>query len=109
MCNSNDSIFCLVKLTSPSYFSHSKKRFSTEKMMGWSCLWNTDVCSNVSLLFHGSKKFTYLFSWLCRKQCVQTFNVFDFLKDIVGKVPDLGGAVATGDDQTITKRRFVFG
>jgi len=43
---------------------------------------------------------------LCRKQCVQTFNVFDFLKDIVSKVPDLGGSVANGDDHTV-KRRFV--
>ncbi|KAG5053237.1 hypothetical protein JHK87_005435 [Glycine soja] len=41
------------------------------------------------------------------KQCVQTFNVFDFLKDIVSKVPDLGGSVATGDDHAVTKRRFV--
>ncbi|TKY57103.1 Dr1-associated corepressor [Spatholobus suberectus] len=41
------------------------------------------------------------------KQCVQTFNVFDFLKDIVSKVPDLGGSVATGDDHTVTKRRKV--
>ena len=41
------------------------------------------------------------------KQCIQTFNVFDFLKDTVSKVPDLGGSVATGDDQTVTKRRKV--
>ncbi|KAI5433420.1 hypothetical protein KIW84_020628 [Lathyrus oleraceus] len=41
------------------------------------------------------------------KQCVQTFNVFDFLNDIVSKVPDLGGSVATADDQTVTKRRKV--
>lgn len=38
---------------------------------------------------------------------MQTFNVFDFLKDIVSKVPDLGGSVATGDDHAVTKRRFV--
>ncbi|KAH1062422.1 hypothetical protein AAZX31_02G260700 [Glycine max] len=43
------------------------------------------------------------------KQCVQTFNVFDFLKDIVSKVPDLGGSVATGDDHAVTKRRKVAG
>ncbi|WJX59234.1 hypothetical protein P8452_44584 [Trifolium repens] len=42
------------------------------------------------------------------KQCVQTFSVFDFLNDIVSKVPDLGGSIATGDDQTVPKRRFVF-
>jgi len=35
---------------------------------------------------------------------VQTFNVFDFLKDIVGKVPDLGGSVANGDDHTVKRR-----
>ncbi|KAG4962058.1 hypothetical protein AAZX31_14G037400 [Glycine max] len=43
------------------------------------------------------------------KQCVQTFNVFDFLKDIVSKVPDLGSSVATGDDHAVTKRRKVAG
>ena len=37
---------------------------------------------------------------------MQTFNVFDFLKDIVSKVPDLGGSVATGDDHAVTKRRL---
>ncbi|XP_058751010.1 uncharacterized protein LOC131624027 [Vicia villosa] len=41
------------------------------------------------------------------KQCVRTFDVFDFLNDIVSKVPDLGGAVASGVDQTVTKRRNV--
>ena len=40
---------------------------------------------------------------------MQTFNVFDFLKDIVSKVPDLGGSVATGDDHAVTKRRFCTG
>jgi hypothetical protein len=47
-------------------------------------------------------------SWICRKQCIQTCNVFDFLKDTVSKVPDLGGSAATGDDQAVTKRRYVF-
>lgn len=41
------------------------------------------------------------------KQCIQTCNVFDFLKDTVSKVPDLGGSAATGDDQAVTKRRKV--
>jgi hypothetical protein len=41
-----------------------------------------------------------------RKQCVQTFNVFDFLKDIVSKVPDLGGSEASGEDRSVAKRRF---
>ena len=50
---------------------------------------------------------SYLHPCLCRKQCVQTFNVFDFLKDIVSKVPDLGGSGATSDDRSVTKRRFV--
>lgn len=39
---------------------------------------------------------------------MQTFNVFDFLKDTVSKVPDLGGSVAaTSDDHTVTKRRKI--
>ena len=38
---------------------------------------------------------------------MQTFNIFDFLKDIVSRVSDLGGSVATADDHTGHKRRFV--
>ncbi|KAM7522951.1 hypothetical protein LguiA_012853 [Lonicera macranthoides] len=42
------------------------------------------------------------------KQCVQSFNVFDFLRDIVSKVPDLGGSEATtGEDRCPVKRRKV--
>ncbi|EEF39141.1 negative cofactor 2 transcriptional co-repressor, putative [Ricinus communis] len=41
------------------------------------------------------------------KQCVHTFNIFDFLGEIVGKVPDLGGSGAAGDDCTVAKRRKV--
>ena len=41
-----------------------------------------------------------------RKQCVQTFNVFDFLREIVSKVPDLGGPDAAGDERGVSKRRF---
>ncbi|XP_010454229.1 PREDICTED: dr1-associated corepressor-like isoform X1 [Camelina sativa] len=37
------------------------------------------------------------------KQCVHAFNVFDFLRDTVGKVPDLCGSDA--EDQSATKRR----
>ncbi|XP_076924014.1 uncharacterized protein LOC143586331 [Bidens hawaiensis] len=39
------------------------------------------------------------------KQCVQSFNVFDFLRDTVGKVPDLGGSDAAGE--SAPKRRKV--
>ncbi|KAH6791676.1 hypothetical protein C2S52_002153 [Perilla frutescens var. hirtella] len=41
------------------------------------------------------------------KQCVQSFNVFDFLRDTVSKVPDLGGADAANEDRSATKRRKV--
>ncbi|KAL0550868.1 hypothetical protein IC582_009933 [Cucumis melo] len=40
------------------------------------------------------------------KQCIQTFNVFDFLRDVVGKVPDSGGSDAA-EDRHISKRRKV--
>ncbi|CAN8244123.1 unnamed protein product [Cochlearia groenlandica] len=39
------------------------------------------------------------------KQCVNEFNIFDFLKDIVSKVPDLVGSES--DDRSATKRRKV--
>ncbi|XP_050386622.1 uncharacterized protein LOC126802942 [Argentina anserina] len=41
------------------------------------------------------------------KQCVKTCSVFDFLKDIVSKVPDLGGSDAVGEEGTVAKRRRV--
>nr|XP_043634207.1 dr1-associated corepressor-like [Erigeron canadensis] len=41
------------------------------------------------------------------KECVQSFNVFDFLREIVGKVPNLGGSDAPGEDRSATKRRKV--
>lgn len=37
---------------------------------------------------------------------MHSFNVFDFLKDIVSKVPDMGTSDAGGDDRS-AKRRFV--
>ncbi|VVB17121.1 unnamed protein product [Arabis nemorensis] len=39
------------------------------------------------------------------KQCVHAFNVFNFLKETVDKVPDLGGSEA--EDRSATKRRKV--
>ncbi|CAI0542243.1 unnamed protein product [Linum tenue] len=41
------------------------------------------------------------------KQCVQNFNVFDFLREIVSKVPDMGGPEAASDDNHCVKRRKV--
>jgi len=46
------------------------------------------------------------YPFMYRKQCVQAFNVFDFLKDIVSKVPDLGVSEAAGEDRSVAKRRF---
>ncbi|XP_058107369.1 uncharacterized protein LOC131250955 [Magnolia sinica] len=43
------------------------------------------------------------------KQCVQRFNVFDFLREIVSKVPDLGGSDAAGEDRSVTRRRKAVG
>ncbi|MCL7028938.1 hypothetical protein MKW94_017686 [Papaver nudicaule] len=39
------------------------------------------------------------------KQCVQSFNVFDFLKEIVSKVPDFGGSDAGGEDRASKRRK----
>ncbi|KAI3996921.1 hypothetical protein MKX01_021197 [Papaver californicum] len=39
------------------------------------------------------------------KQCVQSFNVFDFLKEIVSKVPDFGGSDAGGKDRANKRRK----
>ncbi|KAK9068135.1 hypothetical protein SSX86_012246 [Deinandra increscens subsp. villosa] len=41
------------------------------------------------------------------KQCVQSFTVFEFLRDIVGEVPDHVGFDAAAEDRSATKRRKV--
>ncbi|GMI81622.1 hypothetical protein like AT5G19490 [Hibiscus trionum] len=41
------------------------------------------------------------------KQCVQGFNVFDFLREIVGKVPDLGVLDAAAEECHVPKKRKV--
>ena len=38
---------------------------------------------------------------------MHTFNVFDFLKDTVSKVPEFGGSDAVGEDRSVAKRRSV--
>ncbi|XP_039800429.1 dr1-associated corepressor homolog isoform X2 [Panicum virgatum] len=38
------------------------------------------------------------------KQCIQTYNVYDFLRDVVSKVPDTGTSDAIADDK-LGKRR----
>lgn len=42
---------------------------------------------------------------------MQTFNVFDFLRDTVRKVPELGGSEIASEDRPAStmKRRFVSG
>jgi len=38
------------------------------------------------------------------KQCIQTYNVYDFLREVVSKVPDTGTSDAIVDDK-LGKRR----
>jgi hypothetical protein len=39
------------------------------------------------------------------KQCVRRYSSFDFLTEVVNKVPDLGGADSCGDDRALPRRR----
>ncbi|KAL8227813.1 hypothetical protein R6Q57_015397 [Mikania cordata] len=39
------------------------------------------------------------------KHCVQSYNVFDFLREVVNKVPDYGHSDAGVDDRTMIKRK----
>jgi hypothetical protein len=39
-----------------------------------------------------------------RKECVHTYEVYDFLKNVVDKVPDLGAPDASPEDK-LGKRR----
>jgi hypothetical protein len=40
-----------------------------------------------------------------RKQCVKRYSSFDFLTEVVNKVPDLGGADSCGDERGLPRRR----
>lgn len=82
-----------------------KKKTVQEGLGTWDGIFVLSMCFFV--LFLITNRLNHLCFCLCRKQCVQTFNDFDFLKDIVSKVPDLGGHVASGDDRIVCKRRFV--
>lgn len=41
------------------------------------------------------------------KQCVQMYSSYDFLTDVVNKVPTLGGSEPCGDDKGISRRRKI--
>jgi Dr1-associated corepressor len=42
---------------------------------------------------------------MLRKQCVKRYSSFDFLTEVVSKVPDLGGADSCGDERVLPRRR----
>lgn len=42
---------------------------------------------------------------LSRKQCVRSYSAFDFLTDVVNKVPNLGGTESGGDEKGVARRR----
>ncbi|KAG1330700.1 hypothetical protein COCNU_02G006680 [Cocos nucifera] len=42
-----------------------------------------------------------------RKQCVKSYSAFDFLTDVVNKVPNLGGTEPYGDEKGISRRREI--
>lgn len=42
---------------------------------------------------------------MLRKQCVKRYSSFDFLTEIVNKVPDLGGGESCGDERGLPRRR----
>lgn len=46
------------------------------------------------------------YSVLCfyRKQCIHSYDVYDFLKNVASKVPDLGAPDSSADDK-LGKRR----
>jgi Dr1-associated corepressor len=39
-----------------------------------------------------------------RKQCIETYNVYDFLREVVSNVPDMGSSDVIADDK-LGKRR----
>jgi hypothetical protein len=62
-------------------------------------------------LFSVTVSIELLISWLLpcayyRKQCVQTNSVFDFLQEIVSKIPDIGSETAC-EERTSGRRRYV--
>ncbi|GKG11292.1 hypothetical protein Tco_0342692, partial [Tanacetum coccineum] len=37
---------------------------------------------------------------ICKKHCVRSYNLFKFLREIAGMVPDLADSDATGEDRS---------
>ncbi|KAJ8485227.1 hypothetical protein OPV22_017712 [Ensete ventricosum] len=58
------------------------------------------VQPNDNILALKYSPFTFCAFW---KQCVHKFTVVDFLKDLVGKVPDVGGSDADPNDKADNK------
>ncbi|XLS99915.1 hypothetical protein HN51_049267 [Arachis hypogaea] len=77
---------------------------TVEKM---ACLLYSYSCLSSPFKEKNGTMIDIFYSLVDLKHCVQTFNVFDFLKDILNKVPDLGGSGATGDDRSIPKKRKI--
>ena len=44
---------------------------------------------------------------MCRKHCVQSYNVFDFLREVVSKVPDYGHSDAASADMSKRRLRII--
>ncbi|KAJ1428304.1 hypothetical protein SESBI_09035 [Sesbania bispinosa] len=71
-------------------------------------LWRMNQCLSVQVA-------RSLDSFKQRKHCVQSYNVFDFLRDIVSRVPDYGHGHGHGhseagaDDRALPKRRKAAG
>lgn len=74
------------------------------------------ACYHCLCHYNTASKSIDLSVFFYRKNCVETYNVFDFLREVVSKVPDYGHghghghgngqADATMDDRTISKRRL---
>jgi len=55
------------------------------------------------LIHHFFNSLSFLLN-VFRKQCIQMYNVYDFLTEVVSKVPDIGPSDVIADDK-LGKRR----
>ncbi|CDY08432.1 BnaA05g26680D [Brassica napus] len=87
--------------------SHTEQRRKGQSL--WNCLFFQELCDRTYeiTLERGAKTV----SSLHLKHCVETYDVFDFMREVVSKVPDYGQAQGQGQgnatmyDRSISKKR----
>lgn len=97
----------LYETLEPNFWQHSLGYGPCMSCIVTRYLWQQFILDVYGILSIEIPQHTLSLRFACvlyRKQCVQTNSVFDFLQEIVSKVPDIG-AETTGEER-ISGRRY---